>query len=225
MKTEPLSILSIVATPIGNIGDLSSRAKQVLSDADIVLCEDTRVTGNLLNLLEISAPMKPLQQHTDDAEIQRILADYEGKHIALVSDAGTPNVSDPGGKFVQMSVVAGFIVSPIPGPSAMAAALSICGFPADRFTFLGFPPHKKGRARYFEELSEVEHSIVLFESKHRILKTLAELPQNRLMMVARELTKLHETIYRGTAPNITAQIEAGSSKGEFVIVLAPSTWN
>ncbi|MBU1126497.1 MAG: 16S rRNA (cytidine(1402)-2'-O)-methyltransferase [Patescibacteria group bacterium] len=217
--------LYIVGTPIGNLRDITERAKEVLKEVDIVLCEDTRVTAKLLSAFGINTPTQTIQQHSTDKELQKIIESLEeGKSFALVSDAGTPGISDPGGKLVALAVKFGFDVVPIPGVSAVATALSVCGFPADKFSFLSFPPHKKGRKTFFKELNDLEETVVLYESKHRILKTLSELPQNRPMMVGRELTKMHETLYRGTAPQIIEQIEGSSAKGEFTIVLAPKNW-
>jgi 16S rRNA (cytidine1402-2'-O)-methyltransferase len=141
-----------------------------------------------------------------------------------VSDAGTPNISDPGGKLVQLAHEAGVKIVPIPGVSAVTAILSVCGFPADHFTFLGFPPHKKGRKQFFEMINRLEHTVVIYESKHRIEKTLAQLPPNRLLCVGREMTKMFETYYRGTANQVLAAIKNDSSKGEFAIVVAPHDW-
>ena len=220
------NILSIVATPIGNLTDLSPRAREVLASVDLVLCEDTRVTKKLLDAFEIHTPVDSLHQHTTQKDIDDLVVRLtNGENMAYVSDAGTPGISDPGGKFVAEAVKRGVRVTPIPGASASLAALSVCGFPSDTFTFLGFAPNKKGRNTFFEQVAGIEHTVVLYESKHRILKTLAQLPQDRLMMVGRELTKLHETLYRGVASEILTQLDQTSQKGEFVIVLAPKKWN
>ena len=219
-------ILYIVATPIGNLQDLSPRAREVLASADFVLCEDTRVTGKLLKAFEIEAELSSLHQHSSDSDIAKAVDQLKaGAKLAYVSDAGTPGISDPGGKLVAAAVEAGIDVSPIAGPSALITAMSVTGFPTDKFTFLGFPPNKKGRNTYFKALADIEHTVGLYESKHRILKTLAELPQDRILLLARELTKMHETLYRGTAPEVLAQLEETSQKGEFVIILAPKNWN
>jgi 16S rRNA (cytidine1402-2'-O)-methyltransferase len=216
--------LFVVATPIGNLGDISVRAKQILSTVDLVLCEDTRVTAKLMAALEIRPSLHSFHEHTNALK-RRQFVDMlvAGKKIAVVSDAGTPAISDPGGFLVADAIAAGVTVTPIPGASAVIAALSVSGFPIERFTFVGFPPHKKGRQSFFKELGEIEHAIVLYESTHRIDKTLEALKElGRTLMVGRELTKLHETIYRGTAEEVTKQIAATSSKGEFVIVIAPA---
>ena len=221
------SKLYIVATPIGNLGDISARALEVLREVDVIVCEDTRVTGKLLKRYEISKPTKSLHQHTSELRF-RSITDLlvEGKDLAYVSDAGTPNISDPGGLLV--ATIAGMPedieIIPIPGASACITALSVSGFPADRFIFLGFPPHKKGRQTFFKELNDIKHTIVFYESTHRILKALASLEEfvpNRNIVVCRELTKMHESIYRGQPGEVTKQLEADSIKGEFVIVIGP----
>ncbi len=216
--------LFVVATPIGHLGDISARAKQVLSSVDLVLCEDTRVTAKLMAALEIRPSLNSFHEYTDALK-RRQFVDMlvAGKSIALVTDAGTPAISDPGSFLVADAVAAGVIVIPIPGPSAVIAALSISGLPIDRFTFVGFPPHKKGRQSFFKDLAKIDHIIVLYESTHRIMKTLEALKElGRSLVVGRELTKMHETIYRGLPAEVMQQIEATSSKGEFVIVIAPA---
>lgn len=224
MNLEPKT-LYVVATPIGNLDDLTARAREVLMSVEAVLCEDTRVTAKLLQNIGSKVATKTVHQHTEDAPLRRIVEELlDGKSFALVSDAGTPNVSDPGGKLVALAIALGANVVPIPGVSAVTAILSVCGFPADHFTFLGFPPHKKGRNGYFEALSKIEHTVVLYESKHRIEKTLAQLPVDRLLCVGRELTKMHETIYRGRPAEVLEQIKKTSDKGEFVISVAPTNW-
>lgn len=217
--------LYVVGTPIGNLEDLSPRAHEILKGVNEILCEDTRVTMKLLQKLEIKTAVTSIHQHSTDAQLEHVVQRLkDGTNLAYVSDAGTPNVSDPGGRLVQFAQEHQVPIVTIPGPSAVTAALAVCGFPADAFTFLGFPPHKKGRKSYFDQVSVIEHAVVLFESKHRILKTLSELPQDRKMFVGRELTKMHETMYRGNAQEIVKQLESGSQKGEFVIVLAPKHW-
>ena len=217
--------LSVVATPIGNLGDITERAVATLRASDVVCCEDTRVTAKLLAAYEIKVSLLSLHEHSDDATIAKVVHLLEeGKQVSYVSDAGTPGISDPGGKLVAAVAAAGIRVVPIPGPSAMTAALSIAGFPTEPFVFLGFPPHKKGRNTFFADVAAREDAVVLYESTHRIMKTLAALPQARVALVGRELTKLHETLYRGTVAEVTAQLEKTSSKGEFVIVLAPTFW-
>ena len=213
--------LYVVATPIGNVQDITLRAREVLSSVDIVLCEDTRVTAKLCAKLEIEPTLHTFHEHTDAMKRRRIIDDIAGgKTMAVVTDAGTPGISDPGGMLVADAVQAGINVVPVPGVSALAAALSISGFNTQRFTFLGFPPHKKGRETFFKEIGDIDHVAVLYESTHRIEKALAQLaPLNRPLVVCRELTKLHETIYRGTAEEVLDALKATSMKGEFVIVV------
>jgi len=221
-----MSTLYVVATPIGNLSDLSERAKATLSSVHTILCEDTRVTGKLLHVMEIDTPMMSYHQHSGQDKMKKVIELLEeGKDLALVTDAGTPAISDPGGRLVEQ-LVAHFgddlTITPIPGPSAVIAALSVSGFPADEFIFLGFPPHKKGRQTFFDRVAALESTTVFYESTHRIMKTMAEIDKRmpeRRVMVGRELTKMHETIYRGTASEVTAALESTSIKGEFVIVI------
>lgn len=232
-----MATLFVVATPIGNLSDVSERAKTTLVSVSMVLCEDTRVTGKLLSHLGIKTPMMAYHQHSSDAVTKRVFDMLEqGKDLALVTDAGTPGINDPGGKLVEL-VVKRFevaddesshlrknVVRPIPGPSALITALSISGVPADEFVFMGFPPNKKGRQTFFDRLASVESTAAIYESTHRILKTLDEIGKrtpDRHLIVCRELTKLHETIYRGTATEVTEALGSTSIKGEFVIVLSP----
>jgi len=220
--------LFVVATPIGNLNDVSERAKVTLSSVDAILAEDTRVTSKLLAKLEIKKTLITYHQHSDkkrESEILHRLAN--GETLALVSDAGTPGISDPGGKLIE-EIVREFgddvVITPIPGPNAAATALSVAGFPADEFLFLGFPPHKKGRNTFFDRIANTTSTIVFFESTHRIqkaLETMNERMSDRRLLVARELTKLHETLYRGNAKEILEKLNATSTKGEFVVVVAP----
>lgn len=216
----------IVSTPIGNLSDLSPRATEVLKSVEAILCEDTRVTLHLLQRGSFSKPLISFHQHSNIQKISEILSMLrEGKDLALVTDAGTPGISDPGGLLVE-AVVKEFgdevKIIPIPGPCAAIAALSVSGFPTDKFLFLGFPPNKKGRQGYFARLAASEETVVFYESTHRILKTLKELGakiNDRPIVVCRELTKIYETIYRGTVTEVTKQLEKGSIKGEFVVVV------
>jgi 16S rRNA (cytidine1402-2'-O)-methyltransferase len=220
-------ILYIVATPIGNLGDITIRAIEALKSADLVLCEDTRVTKNLLDRYEIVKPMLSYHQHSDvekTAEILKLLE--EGKTLALVSDAGTPGISDPGNQLVQAAVEKfgdTTKIIPIPGANAAIAALSVSGFPTDKFIFLGFPPAKNKRKKYFEDLLANDFTAVFYESNFRILKTLAEIDElnpdkSRRIAVCRELTKTFESIYRGTISEVIAKIKKDPLKGEFVAV-------
>jgi len=231
--------LSIVATPIGNIQDITLRALEVLKDSDIILCEDTRSTRNLLDRHGIKSHTLSYHQHSDKRKIDYILSLLkEGKHLSLVSEAGTPGVSDPGGKLIhQAREVLGeqVKIEAIPGPSAVTAALSISGMSADKFSFLGFSPHKKGRKKFIYEIFDYDHTVVVYESKHRILKFLEEMIRAKNTwkkemeqeirvdtVICRELTKLHETIYKGELEEIYQEIlekGEGAKKGEFVVIM------
>jgi len=211
--------LYIIATPIGNLADISSRALDTLQSIEVLLCEDTRVTGHLLSLLGIEKKMISLHQHTDEAKIRDILEKYN--NIGYVTDAGTPGISDPGNKLVQIADSLLFTIIPIPGASAVTAALSICGFPTDKFLFLGFLP-KKGKNKTYEIIKESEYTCGFFESPHRIVKTLADLKNllepERQLVVCRELTKKFETIYRGNCEQVLNAVEK-HQKGEFVVII------
>jgi len=218
-------VLYMVATPIGNLGDISARAQEILSAVSFIACEDTRVTKKLLSHLSLSQELVSLHHHTPPSQVRKIVDRIaSGVDAAYVSDAGTPGLADPGGKLVAAASAAGIKVVPIPGPSAAVAALSVAGLPANAYLFLGYPPHKKGRQKFFKEVAESKPTVVMFESTHRILKTLRELAQaieQRPVVVARELTKMYETIYRGSAQDIIKQLESSSTKGEFVMVVSP----
>jgi len=219
-------ILYIVATPIGNLKDITGRALDVLRGVDCILCEDTRITAKLLNAYAIAAPTLSLHQHSSSIRFKEILnLLLSGKNLALVTDAGTPGISDPGNLLIDFLLKQHpkLKIIPIPGPSAIITALSVSGMPTDKFYFAGFPPLKNKRNKFFQELSLIETTIVLYESTHRVLKTLSDLKNNvgdeRKIMVARELTKQFESIYRSTVKEISNLIEKDSVKGEFVIVL------
>ncbi|MBI2436903.1 MAG: 16S rRNA (cytidine(1402)-2'-O)-methyltransferase [Candidatus Magasanikbacteria bacterium] len=219
-----LGILYIVATPIGNLGDITARALEVLKNVNFVLCEDTRVTKNLLTHFGILTSTMSYHQHSGEKKIAEIIKLLEeGKNLALVTDAGTPGISDPGNKLIADLKIsnAEFRVIPIPGPSAVITALSVSGFPTDKFVFMGFPPHKNGRKKYFEEIATMKYTVALYESCHRIKKTLTELGEvctpDRKVCVCRELTKKFETKYRGS---ITEVLDMDiKEKGEFVIII------
>jgi 16S rRNA (cytidine1402-2'-O)-methyltransferase len=220
-------ILYIIATPIGNLEDFTLRALRILKEVDCILCEDTRVTKKLLDHFQINKPTISYHHHSDQKKVQEIQRLLEtGKNLALVTDAGTPGISDPGNILIHDLVknTSSIIINPIPGPSAVVAALSISGFPTDKFIFLGFPPHKNKRQKFFKELIEEKHTVVFFESGHRITKCLGELAQvlepTRELVVCRELTKKFETIYRGTIDGIISQLK--EERGEFVIVINSS---
>jgi 16S rRNA (cytidine1402-2'-O)-methyltransferase len=225
---KPAPGLYIVATPIGNLEDVTRRAVRVLSTADLVLCEDTRVTGSLLRHLGIRATaLQPYHEHNAARVRPGVLARLrEGAVVALASDAGTPLVSDPGFKLVREAADEGISVVPVPGASAVLAALCAAGLPTDRFLFQGFLPAKAGaRARALEELAAVPATLVLFESAQRLAATLREAAGRlgpRPAAVARELTKLHEEVRRDTLDALATHYEtAGPPRGEVVVVIAP----
>jgi 16S rRNA (cytidine1402-2'-O)-methyltransferase len=207
---------------------MTLRAVEALKSADLVLCEDTRVAKKMLEHYEIGAPTQSYHQHSDLQKIDYILNLLAaGKTLALISDAGTPGISDPGNRLVEAIVKKfgdGIRIIPIPGANAAIAALSVSGFPTDRFIFLGFPPAKNKRKKYFEELLANEFTAVFYESNFRILKTLAEIDElnpdkTRRIVVCRELTKTFESIYRGTIAEVVAKIKKDPLKGEFVATL------
>jgi len=217
--------LFIVATPIGNLQDITMRALETLRSASCILCEDTRVTINLLRHFEITTPTMSYHHHSGMEKMQEIRDMLEsGKNLALVSDAGTPGISDPGNILIEFlsQSDASIEIVPIPGVSALTAALSVSGFPTDKFLFLGFPPHKNKRQQFFKNVAASEYTVAFFESSHRIKKALASLEEvldpARKVLVAREITKKFETLYRGTIGEIN-QMNI-SEKGEFVIVVS-----
>lgn len=228
-----MSTLYIVATPLGNLGDISARALEILKKVDLILAEDTRVSKKLLAHFGIGTPILSYHQHSKLSKVDYIIQLLEeGKNLALISDAGTPGISDPGGMLVE-AVVKEFgdsiKIEPIPGPSAVTAIASICGFSMDKFLFLGFPPQKNKRRKFFEEVLSSKYPVIFYESPHRILKTLTELKNflqttNCLLqtkvVVGRELTKKFETIYRGTVIEVIARAEKTPLKGEFVVVVS-----
>lgn len=221
-------LLAVVATPIGNLDDVSARVLAILRRADLVVCEDTRVTKKLLDRHGISAKVVSVHQHSSDRVIRSVIDELQnGKTVALVTDAGTPGVSDPGGVLVAAAYDAGVPVIAIPGPSAVTAALSVSGVPSDRFRFLGFLPHKKGRETLFREIAEAPETVVFFESPHRLMKTLERLKDvlanDRMVVVCRELTKVFEESVRGSASYVFDVFvdNPGKVRGEFVIVVGP----
>jgi len=219
--------LYVVATPIGNLGDVTLRALDTLAAADIVACEDTRVTRRLLERYGIEASVTAYHEHSGPAAHRRLLATLaEGRAVALVSDAGTPLLSDPGTKLVAEARQAGHNVVPIPGPSAIAAALSACGLPTDAFLFLGFLPSKAGqRKARLKEIARVPATLAIFESPNRIAALLADAAEalggKRQAAVCRELTKLHETFDRDSLAALAARYGDAEVKGEIVLLVAP----
>ncbi|MBI2648008.1 MAG: 16S rRNA (cytidine(1402)-2'-O)-methyltransferase [Candidatus Wildermuthbacteria bacterium] len=219
--------LYVIATPIGNLEDITLRALRLLKEADAILCEDTRVTSRLLARHGIRTPLIGYHSHSTKervAEITSLLC--QGKTLALVTDAGTPGISDPGNELVSdlCARLPGLTVSPVPGASALVAAASVAGMPMGEFLFLGFPPHKKGRKTFFERVAQSLCPVILYESPFRVAKTLGELGAvagaDRRVVVCRELTKRFETITRGRIGGVGEEVAKKPAKGEFVIVLA-----
>lgn len=218
--------LYIIATPIGNLEDITLRALRILKEVDLILCEDTRKTRILTNKYKIDRPLLSYHQHSKLQKIEQITEFLKnGKNLALVSDAGTPGISDPGGKLINYLTgqLIDLQVIPIPGPSALTAAASISGLPTDKFLFLGFPPHKKGRNKFFQKIAETDETVIFYESTYRILKSLNELKAavggDRQIVVCRELTKMFETTYRGNISEVIDKLQFDIVKGEFVIVV------
>jgi 16S rRNA (cytidine1402-2'-O)-methyltransferase len=220
--------LYVVATPIGNLQDITLRALETLKEVNFILCEDTRVTANLLNHFEIKKEMVSFnaqsENHKIDFALGRIL---NGEACALVSDAGTPCISDPGIRLVNEAIKEGIDICGIPGANAAILSLSISGLPTDAFVFEGFLPQKKGRQKLLKELSEEERTIVLYESAYRIEKLIEELVEympGRTVVVQRELTKKFEEAWRGTPGEILADMPNKIIKGEFVVIISPKEW-
>lgn len=216
----------MIATPIGNLEDISARALRTMREVDMIYCEDTRVTLKLLNAEGIKKPLHSYHAQSKPSVIEEILSELKsGKQLAYVSDAGTPGLNDPGGKLVAAAFDAHIKTVPIPGPSAVTTAASVCGFPMEKFSYRGFAPHKNKRKKFFEEAAALAEPVIFFESTHRIMKALELLkeilPSGRQLFIGRELTKAHESLYRGTIDEVIAELQATSTKGEFVIVLGP----
>ena len=217
--------LYLVATPIGNLGDITLRAVDILSRCDGVACEDTRVTGKLLKHLGISKPMWRYDDHSEHRDRTRLVDSMRTRAVALVSDAGTPMISDPGYRLVNDCRAEGIAVTSLPGPCAAVVGLTLSGLPNDRFLFAGFLPSKeKARRETLEELAGTDATLVFYETGPRLLKSLAELKElmpEREIAVARELTKLHEECRRGLADGLMAYYDANPPKGEIVLLVGP----
>lgn len=216
-------MLYVVATPIGNLEDITLRAARILGEVGLILAENPSQTKKLLDRLQVKTPVKKFFQHSTDRELADVIKRLaEGIDIAFVSDAGTPGISDPGGKLVDAAHKNSIPVVPIPGASSVTAVLSAAGIPAESFLFLGFLPKKKGRMTLFKELANIEVPVVLFESPERVVKTLKEVKQylgDRQIVVGRELTKLHEEILRMDVDDAIKHFSITKPKGEFVIVI------
>lgn len=220
--------LYLVATPIGNLGDITLRALQTLAAADLIACEDTRITRRLTERYAIETPLMPYHEHNAEAARPKLLARLaEGAVVALVSDAGTPLISDPGYKLVREVSAAGHAVTALPGPSSLLAALSVAALPTDRFFFEGFlPPKQAARKARLGELARIDATLVLFESGSRIATSLVDIAAampEREAAICRELTKLHEEVRRATLSELSAASEELETRGEFVLVIGPPT--
>jgi 16S rRNA (cytidine1402-2'-O)-methyltransferase len=222
------STLYLVATPIGNLEDITLRALRTLKECDVVAAEDTRRTGQLLKHFGISRPMLSYFQFNEAKRSEEIIGRLQhGEKVALVTDAGSPGVSDPGERVVKAAIAAGFRVEPVPGPSALVAALTASGLPTDEFHFIGFLPHKPGqRRKRLERLKGYEGTLVLYESPYRVERLLGELNElfaDRQIVLARELTKRFEEYLRGTPAQLLEVLKGRSLKGEFVVLVAGET--
>ncbi len=220
--------LYVVATPIGNLADLSDRARAILGAVDLIACEDTRTTGTLLTRLGLHRDLVPYHEH-NELEAAEKLADQiaAGKSVAVVSDAGTPALSDPGFRLVRACRRRGLPVVPVPGPCAVVAVLSASGLPTNGFLYVGFlPPKSAARIAFFEKHRDFPYTLALYESCHRIDKAVDELVATlgpaRVICVAKEVTKLHETFWTGPAADVQARLAKASLKGEFVLLVAPA---
>jgi 16S rRNA (cytidine1402-2'-O)-methyltransferase len=221
--TSAQGILFIVATPIGNLGDITVRALEILKSVDLIAAEDTRTTKVLLDHFEIRKPLISFYSYNEQRRVPDLIERLkQGQSVALVSDAGTPGISDPAYSIVHAAIEADVPVVPIPGPTAFVAALVVSGLSTDAFVFEGFLPVKKGRQTALKRLAKEERTLILYESPHKILRTLADIQQyfgDRRVAVARELTKKFEEVLRGTVSSVLEHFSSRSIKGEFVIVI------
>lgn len=219
--------LYVVATPIGNLADLTERARAILGAVDLIACEDTRTTGAMLTRLGVHRELVAYHEHNESEMAERLAEQLAaGKSIAIVSDAGTPTLSDPGFRVVRAARRRGLPVVPVPGASAVLAVLSASGLPTNGFLFVGFlPPKSAARTAFFEKYREFDYTLALYESCHRIDKAVEEivttLGADRVVCVAKEVTKLHEKFFVGRAADVQAQLAKASLKGEFVLLIAP----
>ena len=220
--------LYIVSTPVGNLKDITLRALETLKEVDFIACEDTRTSSILLHHYEIKKELISLNAANENSKIEYVLGRIKnGESCAVISDAGTPGISDPGVRMISAAVKEGISVVPIPGATAVITALTISGLPTDAFVFEGFIPQKKGRQKKLLSLSNEERTIVLYESTYRIEKLLNELNEympGRYVVVCRELTKKFEEVWRGTPQELLQSFNEKVSKGEFVVIIAPMDW-
>jgi 16S rRNA (cytidine1402-2'-O)-methyltransferase len=218
--------LFIVATPLGNLSDITFRAVTTLQEADLILCEDTRMSRRLLAHYDITNPLESFHEHTAPAKAERLVERLaSGESMALITDAGTPGLSDPGNVLVSLARAAGIRTVPVPGPSALATLLSVAGLDMREFLFLGFPPHKKGRQTFFEKIAASPIPVAYYESPHRVeknLELLRTLAPGKRLVVGRELTKIHESILTGTPEEVLAHFSdhPDECRGEFTIICA-----
>jgi 16S rRNA (cytidine1402-2'-O)-methyltransferase len=221
-------MLYVVSTPIGNLRDITLRALDTLKEADVIFCEDSRVTHFLLSKYEIQKELITLNAFNEEKKIPYFIERLQQCNSAcLVTDAGTPSISDPGIRLISAAIAQGIEIVPVPGVSAPITALTVAGLPTDAFSFEGFIPQKKGRKTFLESLKEVDKTTVFFESSHRIEKLIRELNDvipDRAIAVCRELTKSFEEVWRGTPQTILADMPQKIIKGEFVVVIAPCWW-
>ena len=220
-----MGTLYLVATPIGNLEDITLRAIRTLKEADLIVCEDTRVTGNLLAHFEIKKPLESFFEHNELVKSQKIVGYIEdGQNVALVTDAGMPAISDPGYRLVREAIERGVKVVPIPGPSAAVTALAASGLPTDQFVFVGFLPQKQGkRQNFLRSLLEEERTIIAYESPHRLqfaLQDILEVLGDRQICVARELTKIYEEFVRGSVSEVLERFKDKDVKGEITLVIS-----
>jgi len=219
-----MGTLYLVATPIGNLEDITYRAVRILSEVSVIAAEDTRTTRKLLAHYDIHTPLVSFHEHSDAGRIEGLVRRLQDEDVAVVSDAGMPAISDPGYRLVSAVVEQGITVVPIPGPSALVAAVAASGLATDRFLFIGFLPNRSGRRRKaLEELRQISHTLVCYESPHRVLSMLGDAGDilgDRQIVVARELTKLHEEIWRGTISEAVIYFETRRPRGEFTLVIA-----
>lgn len=220
-----MGILYLVATPIGNLEDITLRAVRTLKEVDLVVCEDTRVSGKLLSHFGIKRPLESFFEHSEQVKSGKIVGYLEsGQNVALVSDAGMPGICDPGYRLVKEAVEAGIRVVPIPGPSAGLSALAASGLPTDQFIFVGFLPQKQGkRQNFLKNLAEEERTIIAYESPHRLLFALQDILEvlgDRQICVARELTKIYEEFVRGTVSEVLEKFKNKEVKGEITLIIS-----
>lgn len=217
--------ITLVPTPIGNLEDITLRAIRILKEADLIAAEDTRTSGKLLKHLEVETPQTSLHQHNEHQKVHDLLerVEKEDLHLAVISDAGTPGISDPGFLIVREAHKRGIALESLPGPTAFVPALVNSGLPCDRFTFEGFLPIKKGRKTRLDSLLEESRTMIFYESPHRILKTLKQFAEHfgpeRPASISREISKIHEETLSGTLQSLIEHFEAKSIKGEFVLVI------